>query len=275
MPSSTRHSWTFGVSDFSTSEPLHNAGAIIAAGMDFIEPGLAKVAAMPEEEFLAAADRIKASGIRVQSMNWFLPPSVKVTGPEVDEAKSREFLTSALGRAQRLGAKAVVFGSPGSRSVPAGFSTAVAKEQMIAFCRLCAEVIRENRFDMKIAVEPVNHHETNFINTFAEALKIVREVNRAEIGLAADFYHFSMEHEATDIMLEAPGLICAVQLANPGGRCFPKPGTEVPGLRQFFEHLAAVRYQGGLSVEANVGDDLIADCRDAVAFLSALRQQIA
>jgi hypothetical protein len=84
-----------------------------------------------------------------------------------------------------------------------------------------------------------------------------------------------MEHEATDIMLEAPGLICAVQLANPGGRCFPKPGTEVPGLRQFFEHLAAVRYQGGLSVEANVGDDLIADCRDAVAFLSALRQQIA
>lgn len=275
MPSATRLQWTFGISDFSTTEPLRNAEAIIATGMDFIEPGLAKVAAMPEDEFLAAAERIRASDITVLSMNWFLPPTLKVTGPEVDEAKSREFLTLALGRAQRLGAKAVVFGSPGSRSVPGGFSNAVAREQMIAFCRLCADVIRDNRFDMKIAVEPVNHTETNFINTFAEALAIVREVDRAEIELAADFYHFAMENESTDILLEAPAFIHAVQLANPTGRCFPKPGTEIPGLRQFFEHLAAIQYRGGISVEANVGHDLISDCRDAVSFLSALRGQTA
>ena len=149
MPSATSLPWTFGVSDFSTSEPLHNAETIIAAGMDFIEPGLAKVAAMPEDEFLAAADRIKVGGIRVQSMNWFLPPSVKVTGPEVDDAKSREFLTSALGRAQHLGAKAVVFGSPGSRSVPAGFSTAVARQQMIveASQQTFARTSKLNLFD--------------------------------------------------------------------------------------------------------------------------------
>ena len=57
-----KNSWQFGVSDFSTSEPLQNGPLIKESGLDFVEPGLAKAAAMPEEEFLAAADRVRNAG---------------------------------------------------------------------------------------------------------------------------------------------------------------------------------------------------------------------
>ena len=182
-----KNSWQFGVSDFSTSEPLQNGPLIKESGLDFVEPGLAKAAAMPEGEFLAAAERLRVAGIPVLSANWFLPPSLKVVGPEENEAESRAFLELALGRAAYLGARAVVFGSPGSRSIPAGWSELQARDQMIRFCRLAADVIGDNEWGLRIAVEHVNHTETNFLNSFAESLAIVREIDRSEIGLAADF----------------------------------------------------------------------------------------
>lgn len=259
-------SWQFGVSDFSTSEPLQNGPLIKASGLDFIEPGLAKAAAMPEEEFLAAAERLKAAEVPVLSANWFLPPSLKVVGPDENEDASRDFLELALGRAVHLGAKAVVFGSPGSRSIPAGWSELQAREQMIRFCRLAADVIRDSEWDLRIAVEHVNHTETNFLNTFAESLAIVREIDRSEIGLAADFYHFAMEGESPRVMREAVDLVCAVQLANPKGRCFPKPDVEIPGMMTFFEELAGIGYRGGISVEASVTGDLSAECAAAAKF---------
>jgi sugar phosphate isomerase/epimerase len=259
-------SWQFGVSDFSTSEPLQNGALIKESGLDFIEPGLAKASAMAEEDFLAAAERLRAAGVPVLSANWFLPPSLKVVGPEENERDWLDFLELALGRASHLGARAVVFGSPGSRSIPAGWSELQAKEQMIRFCRLAAEVIGDKGWDLRIAVEHVNHTETNFLNTFAEALAIVREIDRKEIGLAADFYHFAMEGESPQVMREAADLVCAVQLANPEGRCYPKPGVEIPGITTFFEELAGIGYGGGISVEATVTGDLAEECAAAAKF---------
>ena len=262
--------WIYGISDFSITEPLQNAGDIIASGLDFIEPGLAKAAALSHADFEAAASRINDAGIRVQSMNWFLPPELKVVGPDVSHAACRRFLERALQRADHLNARAIVFGSPGSRSIPAGFSAIKAREQLIEFCFLTADLINEAQYGMKIAVEHVNHTETNHLNTFAQALDLVREVDRAEVGLAADFYHFAMANESSEIMLEAADLIHAVQLANPAGRCFPRPDVEIPGLAQFFENLAAIDYQGGSSVEATVTGALSEDCGAAAAFFKSL-----
>lgn len=256
----------FGVSDFATSEPLLNAERIIGSGLDFIEPGLAKVVAMTEKDFKQAVQRIQEAGIRVQSMNWFLPPSLKVVGPEADSVAQRNFLEGAFARAAKLGAKAIVLGSPGSRAIPEGFLGEEARAQMVAFCRLAADVIRENGYAIKIAVEHVNHTETNFLNTFAQAHDLVREIARDEIGLAADFYHFEMENESMEVMKSAADLIYAVQIANPDGRCFPKLDAEMPRVDRFFEVLAEIGYEAGISVEATPSADLEADCQAAAAF---------
>ena len=107
-----RRRFSIGVADFSTSEPLLNAKQILRSGMDFIEPGLAKISALCDADFEEAVKQIRHDKTPVLSCNWFLPPDLKVVGPEVDESKCKGFLEHALNRAAVLGARAIVFGEP-------------------------------------------------------------------------------------------------------------------------------------------------------------------
>jgi len=264
------YSMQIGVSEFATTSPITNYATICGAGMDFVEIGLGKAALMSEVDFDAAAKGIAESGASVQSCNWFLPPELKVTGPDVDDNVSQAFLDLALPRAARLGAKAIVFGSPSSRSIPAGFDQAEGRRQIRAFCERVAESIAASGFDIRLAIEHVNQTETNCIPTLAEAIKLAREIDRPEVGVAIDFYHLVMESEPLEVILEAGDLACAVQLADPATRTFPDPKTNVPGLDRFFELLRQINYTGGVSVEATPRDDLAQSCRDAVAVLRPL-----
>jgi D-psicose/D-tagatose/L-ribulose 3-epimerase len=45
----------------------------------------------------------------------------------------------------------------------------------------------------RIAVEPLNRYETNFINTAEEALELITEVNNPHIGVQLDVYHMNIE----------------------------------------------------------------------------------
>ncbi len=264
--------WPLGVSDFSITEPLLNAATIIEAGFDYIEPGLAKAVAMPVEDFAAARGEILSKGINVLSMNWFVPPSVKVTGPDVDAAQCRQFVENALSLANSLGAKAIVFGSPGARNIPDDFPMDRALDQLEEFFVCCADVIRENAYPIKIGIEHVNYTESNILNLLSDAIQLAKRINRPEIGLAVDFYHLAMEEEPLDTILGAKGLVVAVQLADPATRSFPKSGKEVPGLVEFFRMLRAIEYDAGVSIEANV-DDLLTEGKEAVLVLKdAIRE---
>ena len=263
--------WPLGVSDFSITEPLLNAETIIGAGFDYIEPGLAKAVAMPEEAFSVARERILSKEIPVLSMNWFVPPDVKVTGPSVDAGKYKAFVQDALALASSLGAKAIVFGSPGARNIPDGFPMERALDQLHDFFVCCADVIRDNGYSLKIGIEHVNYTESNIIRLLSEAIALAKRVNRPEIGVAIDFYHLAMEKEPLETVLDAKGLAVAVQLADPDTRAFPKPDKVVPGLLEFFRMLRAIDYQAGVSIEANVSD-LVKEGTDGVL---ALKKTIA
>ena len=256
-----------GVSEFPHTNPIENYPTIIEAGFDFVEIGLGKAAQMSEEDFDQAARGIEASQTQVVSCNWFLPPELKVTGPEVSDQASQDFLDLALPRAARLGAKAIVFGSPASRSVPDGFSHEEARDQMKAFCTRVADSIAAKQLDIRLAIEHVNYTETNFVRTLADAIHLAREIERPEIGVAIDFYHLEMEKESLEVILDAEGLACAVQLADPSNRSFPQEGSEIPRLEDFFSKLRAINYDAGVSVEATPGEDLLATCRSAAKAL--------
>lgn len=262
--------WPLGVSDFSITEPLLNAETIIQSGFDYIEPGLAKAVAMPDEVFAEAKQRIVANKIPVLSMNWFVPPDVKLTGDSVDAAKYKDFIERAFALADGLGAKAIVLGSPGARNIVDGFPMDRALDQMAEFLVCCANVIRDRGYSLKVGLEHVNYTEANIVRLLSDAIDLANRVNRPEIGVAIDFYHLAMEKESLQTILGAEGLAVAVQLADPATRSFPKSEVNVPGLVEFFRMLRKIDYAGGVSVEANVSD-LRREGTDAVC---ALKQAI-
>src|SRR6185436_11631656 len=71
----------FGVAAFGAVDPLKDVKTVAACGYDYIEPALSKAVALSPDALAAARRDLQASGIRVETMNWFLPGTdIKLTG---------------------------------------------------------------------------------------------------------------------------------------------------------------------------------------------------
>lgn len=260
----------YGVATFGDVEPLRDAATLARCGYDYIEPGLAKTLAMPDDERESQLRRMADAGIRIESMNWFLPGSdIRLTGPEVDEGRIQDFLERSLALADRLGTKVIVFGSPGARSYPDGFPREQAWQQLVTFLRTAGDVIEARGYGMQIGIEPLRKPESNIINTVAEAARLAREVSHPKIRIIVDFYHMAFENEDPDVVLGAKDLIVHLQIADAAKRGFPTSDGGDPRYRRFFDNLRAIGFTGRISVEAN-SSDVGADCGPALAFLKRM-----
>lgn len=260
----------YGVATFGDVEPLRDATAIAACGYDYIEPGLAKTLALPEAERREQLRRMEAAKLRVETMNWFLPGGdIKLTGPAVDQARIRDFLDRSLALADQLGAKVIVFGSPGARSFPEGFPREQAWDQLKTFLRTAGDVIASRGYGMVIGIEPLRKPESNIINTVAEAARLAREVNHPKVRIIVDFYHLAFENEDPDVILTAKDLIVHLQIADPAKRGFPMEEGSETRYRRFFDNLRTIGYSGRLSIEAN-SSNVPGDCGPALKFLKGM-----
>ncbi len=260
----------YGVATFGEVEPLRDAATLAACGYDYIEPGLAKTLALSESDRQAQLQRMSATGVRIETMNWFLPGAdIKLTGPAVDQARITDFLERSLALAEQLGAKVIVFGSPGARSFPEGFPREQAWDQLKAFLRTAGGIIEARRYGMVIGIEPLRKPESNIVNTVAEAARLAREVNHAKVRIIVDFYHLAFENEDPDVILDARDLIVHLQMADPSARGFPRQEAGEVRYRRFFDNLLKIGYKGRLSIEAN-SSDVAGDCGPALKFLKGM-----
>lgn len=90
-------------------------------------------------------------------------------------------------RAAESGCKIVVIGSGKARYIPENFSREYAASQFCEIMDICGEIGKD--YCIKIAIEPLNYDETNYINTVAEGLEFCRTVANSNVGVLADFYH--------------------------------------------------------------------------------------
>ena len=242
---------------------LKNLEAAKAAGFDYVELPATEVASLSDEEFAAAASRIKALGIATPVANLFLPATLKVTGPDVHPDEQMRHVKKALSRLATLGTEIVVFGSGGARRVPDGFSQQEAFGQLVDFSRRAAREARAN--GITIAIEPLRRQETNIINTAAEGLDLVNAVADPNFELMIDFYHLASEHEDPAVVFKAKEHLRHLHTANPKGRVFPQVWDEFE-YAPFFANLRAIGYDKRISIEAST-TDLAAQAPRAIALL--------
>ncbi|HEY1214608.1 MAG TPA: sugar phosphate isomerase/epimerase family protein [Bryobacteraceae bacterium] len=243
--------------------PLAKLQQVVDAGFEYIEPAAADLAALTADEFARAKDRVLASPIRCQAFNSFIRrKDLVVVGPSVNLPAVKEYVDSTLERCRALGASVVVWGSAGSRNVPAGFSRERAWEQIAVFLQAIAPIA--GRHDVTVSLEPLNHKESNILNTGGETLKMVKQVNRPEIQMIIDYYHLRLENEPLSIFDEAGKHINHLHFANPAGRLWPKSPDEDPVYSAFFATLKRLNWKGGISVEGKGSPEQ--DGAQAVAF---------
>ena len=68
-----------------------------------------------------------------------------------------------------------------------------AKKQAIELLKDIGKYALNKR--IKIAIEPINRYESNFLNTAQEGIDLVREINLSNVGLNLDTYHMNIEEK--------------------------------------------------------------------------------
>jgi len=216
-------------------------------GYDYFEPSAATIAAMTEPAFATFKDQVLASPIRCSSVN-ILFRSQKVVGPDVNLDEVMKYLDSTFERCKSIGTEVVVWGSSGSRRVPDGYSRDTAWEQIKTYLKRAGDVAKAK--GVVIGIEPLRKQESNIINTGAEALKLVHEVNHPQVKMIIDYYHMRIENEDPEIVRTAKDEIVHMHFANPTGRRWPHSVDEDPVFyAKFFEMVKAINYKRGLSIE--------------------------
>jgi D-psicose/D-tagatose/L-ribulose 3-epimerase len=215
-------------------------------GFDYFEPSAAATAAMTPAAYASFRDKVLASKIRCRSFNSLIR-SLKVAGPDRNLDAVSSYLDSALDRCHELGARVAVWGSASSREVPSGYSRETAWGEIKTFLARAGEIAKAKQ--IMIGIEPLRKQESNIINTGAEALRLVREVNHPQVKMIIDYYHLRVEKEDPEILRTAKEHIVHLHFANPEGRRWPKLPEEDAEYRRFFTILKQINYVGGLSIE--------------------------
>jgi D-psicose/D-tagatose/L-ribulose 3-epimerase len=232
--------------------PLEKAAEVKAAGADFLEV-MIQTLTQPtvSDDQWKGVETARACPLPILAGNVLLPGTLRVTGPDVDEAVQTDYLGRLMSRAGQCGLKTIVFGSGAARRIPDGFPYDKAWKQIIAFSKLAAEAAAPN--GITVVAEPMNRGESNVLNSVDESARLVETVAHPDFQLLVDSYHFWLEEDSLEELKRRMPLIRHVHVADKIGRVFPGE-SGVADYRPFFAVIKAAGYDGPISIEALGGD---------------------
>ncbi len=238
-----------------------------SAGYDYVEFGVGVTAPeQAEADYERFLEKLAVSRLKAEAFSSFVPPWIRVVGPEVNWSRIEDYVSVATERVARAGGERIIFGSGGARSRPDGWPPEEAEAQLARFLNLAAQYCEAH--GIVLCIEPLNAGETNMINRVSEATEWVRRLDRPGVRALADCFHMSMEQEPFESVVAAGDLLGHIHVADRGRRYPDAFGYDIDG---FFAALREAGYDGRVSIEANF-DDFAAE---APAGLQRMRQAAA
>jgi len=118
---------------------------------------------------------------------------------------------------------------------------------------------------VRISLEPLNRYETDFILDVADGLRMLADLQCANVGLMLDVFHMNIEEASIAHSLEAAGERCwHVHIAD-SNRHYPGAGhLDFDGV---FAALERMGYQGYVSAELLPLPDPDTAARETIAFI--------
>ena len=137
---------------------------------------------------------IKDSGLETVGLHWLLvgPSGLHITTQ--DDAvwqKTRDYFAALLDLCSDLGGKVMVLGSPKQRSIPTGQTKEGAWKRAVDL--LGSVLDKASSLGVTVCIEPLAPMETDFINTVAEGLRLVRQINHPNFKIHLDVKAMSSE----------------------------------------------------------------------------------
>ncbi len=243
---------------------VQNFGEFTGSRLDYFEMNLNQLAVISDDEYATALKNFASSPIKAETASCFCPRDIRLCGKDYDEARLTEYAEKALKRAKGLGIDLCVVGSGGSRNVSVDEDFDACTEQFISAMRLCGDIAA--RYGITLVIEPLNHNETNMINTVAQATELCKKVNHPSVKILADTYHMAVEDEPLENIIKYSDLIKHVHIAEPTERTYPID-TDGYDYGKIVDVLKKARYDGRVTIEAVQKSDFITEAMPSIPFV--------
>ncbi|MCR4426524.1 MAG: sugar phosphate isomerase/epimerase [Firmicutes bacterium] len=189
------------------------------------------------------------AGLAISGLHWLLvrPEGLHLTHPDAGvRARTRDYLLGLVDFCADVGGRIMTFGSPNQRNVEPGCDPRAAREWAINTFRAVGEHAHER--DVVVCLEALPASLTNFLNTTAEVIQLVREIDQPSIRMMLDVKSMAGEERPIpEIIRSAEGWFDHFH-ANDSN--LKGPGFGDIDFVPIFHALADVGYDGYVSVEA-------------------------
>ena len=245
--------------------PIDDIALAESVGFDYIEPNASATAALSDEEFEQKKELVAAAGIKCECFNVLFPSTITLLGKDASDWSVVEaHLHKVFTRVTAFGGELCVFGSGGPRKCPPDLIFFDAHRQLAEITAKIGKIAAN--YGVTIAVEPLNHTETNTINTLPEGAMLVAQVNMENVKLLTDGFHMFTDDEPLDNIKRA-GAFAHVHIATKEGRRYPMRKDEM--LTEFFANLCEIDYDARISIEGST-ENFVDDGKKALALLKEI-----
>jgi D-psicose/D-tagatose/L-ribulose 3-epimerase len=198
-------------------------------------------------------DIITGEGLTFSGMHWLLvtPKWLHVTTPDnALREKSWAYFRQLIDFCGDLRAGseppiAMVLGSPKQRGTTDGSSVADAKKRLAEGLAMVAPQAASRK--AVIALEALDHSQTDVVNTISECAEIVKAIDNPGLATMFDFHNTPDEKESPDALVRRYfSIIRHVHINEMDGR---HPGTGKSDYLPLFRTLYELKYKGWISLE--------------------------
>ncbi len=230
------------------------------------------VADVPQNERDKIRRAAENAGIEIAGLHWLLvsPKGLHLNHPDADiRAKTRDYFLELVKFCSDVGGTIMVIGSPNERSVVAPVTFEQAWEYTAETFRECAQLAQER--DVILCMEPLYSDSTGFINTPAEAVKMIKAVDNPNFRLILDVFSSSCENVDLPAAIHTYKEYLAHVHTNDDNKKWPgSGGVDYPPI---IKALQEINFTGYLSTEVFIFEpDPETIARESIKYLKSLME---
>ncbi|WP_353721990.1 sugar phosphate isomerase/epimerase [Dyadobacter sp. 676] len=245
----------FGINTYLFSSPFTNESTSFFPqfrewGFDFVEIALEDPANIDPELVRKALDD---NGLACRSVCAATGPGRDLRGTRKDQMTAIEYVEALIRIAPVLGSKLVagpIYSAVGRAELVPDDQKRKQWAQVAANLRILADFAA--RHEVKLAIEPLNRYETDFINTCDQALRMIEEVGSDALQVHLDTFHMNLEEKDPGLAIRKAGN--RLGLLHASGSDRGTPGNDQINWDRIFAALDHIHYPGDIVIESFTPD---------------------
>ncbi len=222
---------------------------------------------IPRERRTEIRRAAREAGVEIVGLHWLLVSPQGLSINSLDERVRKEtldYFCDLIEFCADIGGSIMVLGSPKQRSVPNG----IPRDRIWKVTKdfLLDSVPVAKKRAVTICVEPLAREETNFINTAAEAIKLIDEIGSSCVKLHLDVKAMNDEARPMGGIIEsARGYLAHFHANDPNRK---GPGFGEADFMPIFQALKQIGYLGYVSMEPfDYEPDPLVMAKEGLAYL--------